>query len=242
MKSFRQSGYIMMAIPRSNVMPLDLLYKSGKGTLERYNAPLYELFQGTSPSCPTVDDDDDMPDDISFDEELDLSLKSNIGLLDALTKLIKTKGSLKFSYDEHSNVVMSLKEPKSNKVNGLYLDKFLQSSKLDQSAAGATKQRFEGDLYVITEIIKSKSFTLTNKNATKTSSGIDLTVPNAATAQVSADTSVGHDASVTYQGDDYLTFGVMARRIRYDKPGLFSGKKGIFELIKDDNIVLVRGA
>jgi hypothetical protein len=35
---------------------------------------------------------------------------------------------------------------------------------------------------------------------------------------------------------------VMARKIKFDKPGLFSGRKGIFQLIKDDNIVLVRGA
>ncbi len=240
MKTFKDSGYIMMAVPRDDVGPLDLLYKSDKGVLNRENAPLYELFISQSIACPAISKDVDLPTDINTEENLDLSVESSLGLLDSLVKLIKTKLSAKFSYDKQSKIVLRLNNPKSNTINLLQLDRFLQAAVLDKTAADAAKKFDNGQLYVVVEIIKTKSFTLEDKNASQLAVNTDLSVSEIAAASGNISSGKEKNTSVTYTGDEYLTFGVMVRRILYDKPGLFSFKKGSIRLDIPKDILLVR--
>jgi hypothetical protein len=53
-----------------------------------------------------------------------------------------------------------LVEPKKNNINIIKLDAFLQDAKLRKKQKVHIKNLEDGDLYIVTEIIKAKEFTV----------------------------------------------------------------------------------
>ena len=241
MKTFRESGYIMLSIPREDVQPLDLLMKSDNGTIERLNSPLYELFIPSTYACPLISPDRELASDISNEETFNLKLQNDLGLLQSLINFIHSKVSASFSYNSNDTITLHLEDPKSNQVSYIQLDTFLQSATLNTAAAGTVEKLQNGELYVITETIKTKSCTISSGKTAHASATLNAEIKDIVAANNTVSTDKEKENTIQYSGDSFRTFGVKASRILYDKPGLFSHKKSIFKLQNAANIVLVKG-
>jgi len=221
-------------------MPLDLLYKSGKGKIERMNSPLYELFLPKTKTWPSIKKNKKLSNSLTSEEVLDLSIDADVSLLKALIKLIPVSASINTSIHKQKKTVIHLNDARSDEIGQLALDEYLQSAALNTNAKDTVDKMKSGELYVITETVKTKSYTVKNENSGQSGFNVKASAKNIADAGIGIDTSKNTESGMAYSGDSYLTFCVKASRIKYDQSGFFK-KEVTYRLRKDENIVWVLG-
>ncbi len=240
MGNIKDAGYIMVINPRSEVLPLDLLSKSGK-SIQLLNSPAYELFIAQSKAPPLIKDKG-MAENMNTEEVLDLNIESHAALLDKLVSIIHTKASADLSFNKQKQVTVQINKPTCSYVSEIALDSFLQDAHINEDAAGTMEKLYDGELYIITEIIKSRSFSIEDDHAEQIALNANIAVHDIADTSASVSSNRGRKELIKHDNDTALTFAVKAKQILYDKPGFFSRKKGIFKLRDADNIVLVKSA
>jgi hypothetical protein len=241
MDALRRMGYTVLAIPTKNVAPLQLLVKTSKGVVESLNARIDDLFEPVNIAIPALSEDMDLPDEISSMESLDLSITSHLNLLRGLSKYLPADFSGSLTAGKDKNYSFKLNHPKKTYINQIKLDAFIHDAELNKSAKGILEQLKDDDIYVITEVLKAKSFTIDEENANKTESSLNASVDTLGEVKSQVNMNKEKSKLLEYNGEHYLTFGIKASRIQYNKGSFFSSKPAGFRLRTADDIVVVRG-
>jgi hypothetical protein len=241
MESLRQMGYTMLSMPSTEITPGLLLVKTSAGEVSNLNAGIEDLFEPVNRAAPAISDDISLPTAISGTETLDLNIGSNLSILKALTKIFSSNASAQFSFEKKKNIKFKLNNPKKNHVNIIKLDAFIQDAKVNNDAKSILQRLKNDDLYVITEVVKTKSFSVEDEADSKTSASAELPLKNIAEAKV--DVAVVKDKArmIDYSGDEYQAIAIKAYQILYDKSSIFSDKPAGFRIRLADNITIVRG-
>ena len=241
MESLRQMGYTMLSMPSTEITPLLLLVKTSAGEVGNLNAGIEDLFEPVNRALPVISEDIPLPSAISGTETVDLKIDSNLSLLKALTKIFSSNASAQFSLEQKKNVKFKLNNPKKNYVNIIKLDSFIQDARINTSAKSILERLKNSDLYVITEVVKTKSFSFEDEADSKTSAGIELPLKNIAEAKTDVDVKKDKARLIDYEGTDYQAIAIKAYQILYDKSSLFSDRPEGFRIRLADNIKIVRG-
>ena len=239
MESLRKLGYTSLSIPAENVKPLTLLLRTSKGVVENLNESIDELWQPVNLAKPAVSEDGDMAGQVSGFDTLDLKLEGNFNFLQALTKIFSSGLKASLSLDKSKKVKFKLEDPKNNTISIIKLDAFLQDAKLNTAAKSILERLQDGDLYVVTEILKAKSFSVEKGNAIEFKGEASIPVKEIVDASVKTGIGSDRETMIGYNGDHYLTFGFKAFKI-YCKGDLERGEQVSFRIREADDIKIYR--
>jgi hypothetical protein len=234
-------GYTVLAIPTQNVAPLQLLVKTSKGVVENLNARIDDLFEPVNLAIPALSEDMDLPDEVSALESLDLNVSSHANLLRGLSKFLPADFSGSLTAGKDKKFSFKLNHPKKTYINQIKLDAFIHDAELNKSARGILEQLKDDDVYVITEVLKAKSFTIDEENANNTEASLNASVDKVVDVKSQLNMNREKSKLLEYNGETYLTFGIKASRIQYNRGSFFSSKPAGFRLRSADDIVVVRG-
>ncbi len=225
MGKLKQSGFVLLNLPQSQVKPLDLLVKSSKGHLERLNASLEDVFEGVTIACPSPSED--MPlASIDLSEEFELNVNVKVGFLQGLLKAFNLSGDLEVGGERESDLAIKLNAPVQNILNVVVLSKFIEDANIKDVSQFVEQLLEDGDLYIVTEVIKAKQFTIAKKNASMHEVGLQAGKSGVAEVKGNMKTASGDNLQLEYDGDAYQVFALKALKIQKlrDRPGKFTLK------------------
>ncbi|MBR9997379.1 MAG: hypothetical protein KFF73_00340 [Cyclobacteriaceae bacterium] len=209
------SGYVLLSMPTTQVQPLYLLSFQKKNTANITAARLDNLFVDSEVPLPVISGDLPVSADINKTLSVEISVDNHLALLEGLLKFMKLSASFKLQKNKSVNV--QLFDAKKNNVNEFNLDAYINSAKLNRTAKSFVGMLEEDELYVVTDILKCKKYSLEYTNERTMDAALD------AGASMTGDTSgnfhagkSGSDKAVN-EGDEYITIGVKAYRIYYLK-------------------------
>lgn len=241
MESLRQMGYTLLSMPSSEIRPLLLLAKTSRGEVINLHAAADELFLPNNVAMPPVSADVSLPASISSNEILDLKVDSNFSLVKGLIQLFSSGAKADFSLEKTKTVAFKLNEPKKNFISILKLDSFIQDATLNTAAKSILERLKSDDLYIITETVKTKSFSIEDASNTNINTGVTVPAGHIAEAGGSMDYTKDKKGMTEYSGDEYEVIAVKAYQILYNRPSLFSNKPPEFRIRAAENIKVMRG-
>lgn len=236
----KAAGFIFLAMPVNNVKPLDLLFKSDNGTVTRLNSSIEKLFLPVNSLPPLVGAEKNLPNTISCEEQLSLAVESNIKLLEGLKKLLKVGVEGGFSLDKSEVYTYTIIDAKHQYVDFTDIDYYIHDNPLNEKLETFSEGLKKDDMYVVTEIIKSKSFVISRASSGKTKANAEITAEGLATVEASAGGQQSKENKYEYHDEEYLVLAVKAIRILYDKPFWFSKEKGKYRVEVDPKVELVK--
>lgn len=240
MNILRQSGFTLVSLPREDIRPLSLLLKTGRNTVERLNAPITSLFQPVNLQPPAITENVDLPASFSGTEHLDLTSETNLSFLQGLLKVFSANASAHLDFKKNRSVDLKMKEAKTDFVDIIRLDAFIQDAELNQAAKAIMERLKKDDLYVITEIVKTNSFVVATKAGSDFSAGAELPLKNIADVKSGVDVTRSNEFTLENTSGSFCTIGVKAFQILYDKPSLFSSRPPGFRIKEAGDIKVFR--
>ncbi len=233
MLSLQEKGYIILSMPAEDVQPLGLLEKTAKGVAQNLNAHIKDLFEPAGYPLPAVKKNIQLPAEQRSVENLDLKTEVNFNFLKALTRFFTGTISASAALEKKNNVQLKMNDLRKDTVNILNLDAYIQHAQLNTSAASFRETIEKGNLFVITETIKSSSFSLGDEQTSQVAAGADVPVQQVAEAKGALNYSRSKDHLVEHKGSSDLTIGIKAYQIFY--------RSGKFTIKNADTIKVVRG-
>ncbi|HYJ37761.1 MAG TPA: hypothetical protein VEV87_04060 [Chitinophagaceae bacterium] len=239
MESLRNLGYTALTIPAEDIKPLMLLLKTSRGVVGNLNSPIDDLWETVDMRPPAVNGDIPLPALVSGSEKLDLKVESNFNLLKALTSILSTDASASFTFEKNGEASYQIVEPKKDNINIIKLDAFLQNATLKAGSESILEKLEDGDLYVVTEIMKAKEFVVEIEAEMDTSASLKVPVKEIVDASGNVVLEKEKKSVIRYKGDQYLTFGFKAYKI-FRKKGIFSSNPGTFRIRPAEDIKIYR--
>lgn len=223
-------GYITVLNPSSEIKPLQLLVQSRGANVSSLNASITDLFKPRDVAPPVPSKNITLVNQVQSNEILQLSAQTNFDFILGLLNRIKGK----VDFDRSSTVNIHFEALMKNIINVIALDAFINDAIPNEASRSFIQRLKEGDVYVITEVIKTPSLTMSF------SKGQQITADQHATfaignGQVVMDTEKNTNKTLSYSGQEYLVIGIKACKIRYDKPGFFSKGPSYFRLLDVTN-------
>ena len=241
MNTIRQSGFTLVSLPRADIKPLSLLLKTSKGVVERLNSPIKTLFEPVNMQPPSISKDVDLPSTFGGTEKMDLKTETNLSFLKGLLKAFASSATANFSLQNKNSINFKLEDAKTNFVDIIKLDAFIQDAQINEQAKTILERLKNDDLYVVTEVIKAKSFTLEDDAQADLSASLNVPVKNVAEAKTELDIKKERTYKVENKDGVYCTIAIKAYQILYDKPSLFSRRPAGFRIREADHIKVFKG-
>lgn len=212
----KQFGYNTIRLPRANIKPLQLLARSGRDL--NWLGDLSDVF--VSPEAhplPAVQLDVDAAN-IAGQRTGDLSIGVGLSILgNIIGALGGSKLGVEVAYKQARSAVFEFPEVKSDVSNLAQLDQFLGRSDVNPASVAVSKMLEADQVYVITNTLKSRKFTMEAKRSNGTSVGVDVPVIQGAVGgSVAVSVNATQDGKVTYEGATPLVFGFQAVRLFYE--------------------------
>lgn len=240
MSTLRDLGYTWASLPSTDILPLQLLVRTGAGVAEQMNTNLSKLFVPKNLPVPLPSLDKQLPAELNLSQTLDASVAVNASFLQNLLRIFSGDAGASFAWEKHSSINLMLNGAKKQVVDLLDLDSYMHDANVNQAAQSFVEKLKSDQLYIITEIIKTKSFTITMEKGSSTEA--ELEVPTkVATGKVKIGKSNDGKLLMTTNSDDELTVAIRAVRIFFDKPGFLSGKSGKFRLSSEEKLEIMKG-
>jgi hypothetical protein len=226
LKLLKDFSYAVVRLPRENIRPLQILEKRDNDLVLLGNVT--DLFQVGGVTPPVVSADEQagfINGKRTRDLEIHVGLSLLGGIIGAMTG---SKAGLDTAFKRASNLAFEFDDVKVNQINQLALNRFLAGAKIDPSVGPSITKALEEDrLYVITNTVKSKKFTIEALQSDGKTTGVDVPVIQGAVGgSVGIQTSGSSNSKVTFAGDTPLVFGFQAVRMEFEK-GAFKGLKQV---------------
>jgi len=206
-------GYCTLYPPRASAMPLDLLLRKKKVLHDWGNL---QIFQSSLPLPHTQKD----ITATTFVGTLKSSYTFSVGLT-VLGSLIKVAGGkdlgLKAIYEKANILEFQYKGIQAWFVSPTEIDRYLNSSKLEDGYDSSRKYLKDDNLYILSRVVKANKIVVTAKRGDKTNIELDVPVIQEAVGgeiKVSVDTE--QTSEITYEAIAPLCFGFQALQIDYD--------------------------
>lgn len=216
-KLLKSYGYNIVRLPRANVWPLQIIIKNS-GSFNRLGDLSTVMMPGNNIPLPSISQDQEVS---TISGKSTSRLKAGIGLTllsDILGAMGGSQLGLGSQYEQAKFVSFEFHGVKENTVELTKLDQFLTDADINAFSKHVSKMMAADDIFLITEVLKSKKFSVESKNSSGTS--LDLNVPEiqkvvGANIKVTADQEMS--SKITYEGNQPLVFGFKAVRLFYDE-------------------------
>ncbi len=230
-------GYALVMVPTDRIKPYSLLLLKNSNEVTEAYTSIDSIFKKEGSDLPVLSYN--MP--LNMNENIQLNLKADVELklLEGLLKFIGSHVSAEFKYDKTDIVNIKLIEPKSDAVNDMAkVDGYINNASLFEEAASFIRDLKNDRLFMVTEILKCNNFIIENTTSKQTDANAGTEFKSVADANAGVASNKNITASLSYSGDAYLTVGLKAWRIFYDKN--FFGK-GSFRIRTSPDIKMVKG-
>ena len=210
-------GYNLVALPKAGIEPLTLLYKKDDG-LGSLGSPINKLFAIGNKAEPEILRDTEVPD-IEGSAALTLDATGGVSILEnLLAKLNMGKLGANLKLDSNNTVTISYQNVLEDKVELLDLDNFISESNPATAQFNTYKEKLENsDLYVISAILKSNSFSITVEDKNGQHVDIEATVKGILGAKVDLTRNKNNSITLKHSNEKPVVFAFQAQRIIYDK-------------------------
>jgi hypothetical protein len=199
-------GYNVVKLPRVGVEPLDILGKDQ--SVERLGR-VDKMWTSTQPLPPVTGPLDASSVAGQKTSEMKLSVGLKI-LSTALGAMGAAVPELTFAYSRARKVSFTFTDVKTFSVEPLAVGQYLSAGDLATTNPFVRKyfDEEETSAFIITEVLKSKSITVTATNDQGVDVGVDLpAIQQVVGAKVSVSSKSSSNATLTYTGAELLTFG-----------------------------------
>ena len=240
---FSDYGYNLVALPKEDIAPLMLLYKNNQA-VSAVESTVDKLFAITDAPLPVIKKNKvvtsiDGGASIVYDGE------AGVSMLDWLLKTLKMgKFSAKTEIDATHKVKITYENVKEDKVDLLALDSFISGSDPVEGKFNSFKEKLENsELYVINNVLKSNSFSVSVEDANGTMVDIDATIRGLVDANVDITKNKSKEITLKHtNAETYIIFAFKAQQILYNqkKWWQFSKKDEANFRIKDQQGVILR--
>jgi hypothetical protein len=190
---------------------------------------------------PAISKDVKLPAALNGMEKLNLHAEANVSFLQGLLKAFSSNASAGFSLDDKNNINFKLDNPRTNFIDIIKLDAFIQDAKINTDAKAILERLKNDDLYVITEIIKANSFILEEDEQSDLSAKVEVPLKQVVDAKGGVEVKKEKSRKIENTDGTYFTIAIKAFQILYDKPSLFSSRPAGFRIREATNIKIFRG-
>jgi hypothetical protein len=239
MSTFRDLGYTLASLPAADIKPLQLLIRTGPGAAKQLNSELPKLFLPNNVPVPMLSSEKPVPPDIELSQEFDASVDAQVSILQNLLKIFTGDAGASFTWKKARKARLSLSNARKQMVDLIELDTYLHDAEVNDKAKSIIKELKDDQLYIISEIIKTKTFSLSLESGSETDIKAELPT-QVATGKIEIGKDKEGKLLMSANGSDDLTVAIRAVRIFFDRAGLFGGKKGKFRLSADEELKVFR--
>lgn len=238
-----EQGYEMIALPRTDIKPLQLLCRMDE-YLEHLPNSVTSFFRENNGIVPTSTAN---TANISGQQMLDFSLASG---LDFFNTILKTFGlndsefnaALKGS--KHYKIEFTFEDVEENKVDHLALDQFISGGipQVDTFKSYADSLK-KGDLFIVTSTLKSNRFSIKLLAGEENEASLNASLEKIAKVNAQIEHKSNNLFSITTTGKEPLVFACKYVQVLYNKAHwweFWKSNEANFR-IKNQKGMLVRG-
>jgi len=208
----RDLGYNVISLPRAGIRPLSLAFLQGRRLIELGYLP--EIWASKSAEPKPIPDEDVA----KMSGKSTSQLAANVGL-DILSNLVQAIGidpvKVKAEYRDAHTLEFQFQDVVRERITAAALGEYLKNGRL--STKNAFVRRYVGTdekFYIVTEVLKSKSFGVTARNSAK--AGLEVKVPviqQAASGEAGVTVERKAEGTVEFAGPKELPFAFIAAQL-----------------------------
>jgi len=207
-----QLGFSVVRIPREDIKPLDII---GRDRDQMRLGTIDQLLVNPGANLPSVKTNVQAAEiNGQVSSKLDAAIGVNI-LGSVLGALAGTAVKVKAAYKQAKKVQFEFRDVHLDTVAPLTVGQYLRTAEVD--AENLVLQRYvlgKGQLFLITETLKSKSITVRAEDSQGTDVGLDVpAVKELLGAEAKIGIERGAAGGLTYSGDRELVFGFKCFRV-----------------------------
>lgn len=200
------AGYNVIRLPRVGIEPLDILGKDK--SVERLGR-VDQMWASTS-ALPAVNGPNDASA-VNGRKSSEMKLSIGLKLLStALGAMGAAVPELSFAYSKAKHVTFAFTDVKTVGVDPLVVGTYLSAGDLSSNNP-FVRHYFEDEdcsAFIITEVLKSKSITVTSTGDSGVEVGVDVpAIQQAVGVKVGVTTASSANSTLTYSGNELLAFG-----------------------------------
>jgi len=221
----KEYSYTAVRLPRTGIAPLQVLQKQGNDLI--ILGELRQLMEAGPTSYPQVSADK-QAGFINGKSSSELKLAVGLSMLgNIIGAMTGTKLKLNPAFGPAKSITYEFDDVMMNDVNQIELSRYLAGAKLLSGLGSIETSLEEGDLFVITSIIKSRKFTASAQDSNGAEVPIDVEVlKGMAGGSVNFKIARSNQSKVTFEGSEELVFGIQAAQIEFED-GKIKGLKQI---------------
>ena len=209
-------GYNLVALPKEDIVPLLLLYKNNDA-VSSVNSPLQKLFK-TADAAPPDIEKDKVVADIEGTASVIFDAEAGVNMLDWLLQKLKMgKLAGKLKLDATNKVTISYENILEDSVDLLDLDNFISGSEPDSANFNTFRKKLEdSELYVVSAVLKSNSFSVMVEDENGQSLNVDATVKGVVDVNVDVSHNKNNAITLKHNTAAPIAFAFKAQQIVYD--------------------------
>jgi hypothetical protein len=232
-KALKSVGYNMVRLPKTDVRPLQLLYKNGDD-LERLGAVTKLLTAGENIPVPTMTTDVRAAN-INVTRSGEMKIGLGVSLLGTIVGAMGGSNlGLELQYKNAKSATFECNDVLEDKVEVVDLDQYLGDADINPASVYVSKLLEADKLYITTAVIKSTKFIFDAKDSS--GQGVQMDVPaiqGVVSGNVKVSTESSTSTKVTYEGKVPLIFGFQAVQIYYENGAYTAIKPASSVAMKD---------
>lgn len=234
-------GYNLVALPKTEIWPLMLLYKVSSTVVSSTNDSAEKFFKATDAAAPIIKFGDTTVD-ISGAANLEFNADAGLSMLDKLLQgLGMGKAEAKLKLNKGDRLDITYEGITEDVISLLDLDNYITGSTPLADEFRSFEQKFKAsELFIISSVLKSNKFSLTVKNENGQSVDITADIKNIVNANVSVDRKKDNALTLSHDGAQPLVFAFKAQQVIYDHKAwwdIFSSEKAGFHIQEKQDIV-----
>lgn len=157
----QQFGYNLVALPKSDIYPLQILAKHDKEFVYKIGSINDFFAQGDEIAQPAIEKDKNVPDLIEGTYALNLDFKTKLNLLN-FWKMIFNGAHFQAHVKNADKLVFSYSNGSVTEINSLLnLNAYINDAKINEKKISTFREQLENnELFIITSVLYSNSFSI----------------------------------------------------------------------------------
>ena len=221
MDFLQDQGYNMVALPKPDIAPLQLLSQEG-AHVSSLESSLQELFIADVAPVPATIADTEVPN-LQGQKALTMGAKTGLNFLGNILKSLNLGGlKTQSDFNDADKIVFSFENVKEDKIKLLALDNFISGSIPDEKQFKTYTDRLKNsELFVISAVLKCNAFSIEVLDQNNQKIDIESSLKGIIEGKADFERNKDNSFKIAHQSEKNLVFAFKAVQILYDKTQWF---------------------